>query len=194
MPHPTLQSASSWRIIARSPRAQRGFLAVGERRFPCAVGRSGLTARKREGDGATPIGAWPIAAVLYRADRVRRPACGLWARPLRQADGWCDDVRDRNYNRAVRHPYPARAEHLWREDRLYDLVLVLGHNVRPRVKGLGSAIFMHLSRADYAPTAGCIALREGDLRRVLATLSRRTRLLVPGGAIKKGARSGGFGR
>lgn len=190
MSNPTSRSASTWRLIVRSAASRRGILAVGERRFPCAVGRGGLKARKREGDGATPIGTWPILAVLYRSDRVRRPAgpfsAGpMTARPIRPDDGWCDALGDRNYNRAVRHPYPASAEHLWREDRLYDLVLVLGHNTRPRIQGHGSAIFMHLSRVDYAPTAGCIGLRERDLRCVIATLARRTRVHVPGAAQKK---------
>jgi L,D-peptidoglycan transpeptidase YkuD (ErfK/YbiS/YcfS/YnhG family) len=94
---------------------------------------------------------------------VRRPRARLPLRPIRPNDGWCDDPADRNYNRPVRHPYPASAERLWRQDHLYDVVVLLTHNVRPRVRGRGSAVFMHVARPGYAPTEGCIALRRGHL-------------------------------
>lgn len=161
----------TWRLCLLSASATRGFLAVGTRLFPCAIGRAGLRARKNEGDGATPRGTWPVVEVLYRADRGgRRPATPVRSKTIRRDDGWCDAPGDRNYNRAVRHPYGASAERLWRDDGLYDLVLVLGYNDRPRVSGRGSAIFMHLARDDLAPTAGCIALAERDLRLLLATM------------------------
>jgi L,D-peptidoglycan transpeptidase YkuD (ErfK/YbiS/YcfS/YnhG family) len=126
--------------------------------------------RKREGDGATPVGCWRALRVLYRADRVRRPLTGLPVTRIRRTDGWCDASGDRNYNRAVRHPYGASAESLWREDRLYDVVVVLGHNTVPRVRGHGSAIFLHLAGPGYAPTHGCIALRQEHLLLLLGHL------------------------
>lgn len=135
--------------------------------------------RKREGDGATPFGSWRMLRVLYRADRIRRPQTGLPVRPMRLDDGWCDEPGDRNYNRPVRHPYPASAERLWREDNLYDIVVVLDHNQVPRVRGGGSAIFMHVAGPAFAPTAGCIALRRGDLVRVLRRLGRRAKVRIP---------------
>jgi L,D-peptidoglycan transpeptidase YkuD (ErfK/YbiS/YcfS/YnhG family) len=109
-------------------------------------------------------------AVLYRPDRGRRPPTRLPVRPIRRADGWCDAPTDRNYNRSVRHPYPASAERLWREDGLYDLVVLLSHNARPRVRGAGSAVFMHLARPGYRPTEGCIALSRAHLLRLLQRL------------------------
>ena len=127
----------------------------------------------REGDGATPIGNWRMVEVRYRADRVRRPRCVLTPVPLRPDDGWCDDTRDRNYNRHVRHPYPASAERMWRNDRLYDIVVVLDHNRLPRMRGAGSAIFVHLARPGYAPTEGCIGLSEHNLRELLRRVGRR---------------------
>jgi len=93
-------------------------------------------------------------------------------------DGWCDDPHDRNYNRHVRHPYGASAERLWRADGLYDLVIVIGHNDRPRVRGRGSAVFIHVAGPGLAPTAGCIALRLPDLVRLIGRLSRGTVLNV----------------
>jgi L,D-peptidoglycan transpeptidase YkuD (ErfK/YbiS/YcfS/YnhG family) len=156
----------------------RGTVRLGGLVWPCALGRAGRRARKREGDGATPIGCWQVAAVLYRRDRMRRPRTGLPVRPIRRDDGWCDAPADRNYNRAVRHPYPASAERLWRADQLYDVVVVLRHNWRPRVRGRGSAVFVHLARSGYAPTEGCIALKSGHLLRLAQRLRPGARVRV----------------
>jgi L,D-peptidoglycan transpeptidase YkuD (ErfK/YbiS/YcfS/YnhG family) len=119
-----------------------------------------------------------LEAVLYRPDRLPRPRTGLPLRPVHPEDGWCDAAGDRNYNRCVRHPYSASAEELWRGDGLYDVIVVLGYNLRPRVKGRGSAIFMHVARPGFQPTEGCIALRRPDLVRLLARLGRRARVHV----------------
>ncbi len=151
---------------------------MGNLRLPCALGRSGRRALKREGDGATPQGSFALRAAFYRADRLCRPRTLLPLAPIRRLDGWCDDPQDRNYNRRIRHPYPASAEHLWRDDPLYDLIVVLGHNDRPRVRGRGSAVFLHVADAGLEPTAGCIALRLPDLLRVLERVSRATTMRV----------------
>ena len=168
-------------VRSRSSRQTRGRLHCGGLSFPCALGRSGLRALKREGDGATPIGKFALTRVLYRADRGQRPATGLPVRIIGRHDGWCDAPGDRNYNRPIRLPYPASAEAIWRADELYDIVVVLGHNTRPRVRGAGSAIFMHLSRPGYAPTAGCIALQRRHLLAVLARVRRGTVVRIGGG-------------
>jgi L,D-peptidoglycan transpeptidase YkuD (ErfK/YbiS/YcfS/YnhG family) len=162
----------------RSSAACRGILRLGSLTFPCALGRAGCRARKREGDGATPVGLWRVRAVLYRPDRVRRPRTSLSVRAIRPNDGWCDAPVDRNYNRPVRHPYPAGAERLWRADELYDIVVILGYNERPRVRGRGSAIFMHVAKPRYAPTEGCIALTRAHLQRLLERFGRCMALRV----------------
>jgi len=166
------------RVYGRSARNPRGRLAIGGAQVHCSVGRSGRRVGKREGDGATPIGSWRLVEVLYRADRVQRPRSALPIRSLRPDDGWCDAVGDRNYNRRVRHPYQASAERLWRDDHVYDLIVVMTHNLMPRVQGGGSAVFMHVARPDYAPTEGCVALGHRDLRRLLARCSRQTRVVI----------------
>ena len=143
-------------------------LAHGVRR--AALGRSGVRALKREGDGATPLGRFPIRLVLYRADRVARPRVPFPLRAIRGDDGWCEDPSDRNYNRLVKLSRRSIADRLTRADHLYDVILVLGHNDRPRIKGRGSAIFVHLARDGLAPTAGCIALSHRDLTALLAQL------------------------
>jgi L,D-peptidoglycan transpeptidase YkuD (ErfK/YbiS/YcfS/YnhG family) len=160
--------------------AASGEARWGELRFRCALGRGGLKAEKREGDGATPIGAWPMRRLLYRADRLGRPATRLPFIELEPEDGWCDDPADPAYNRPVRRPYPGRHERLWREDDLYDLVVVLGHNDDPVVAGHGSAIFLHVARPDYERTEGCVALAAADLLRVLAEAAPGDRVVVEG--------------
>jgi L,D-peptidoglycan transpeptidase YkuD (ErfK/YbiS/YcfS/YnhG family) len=142
-------------------------------RVRCALGRSGIVVAKREGDGATPAGVFPLREVFYRADRILPPSTMLPVRALADDDGWCDDPADALYNRPVRLPYPGRHERLWREDALYDLLAVIGYNDAPVVASRGSAIFLHVAGAgpdggDYTPTEGCVALGLADLRRVLA--------------------------
>jgi L,D-peptidoglycan transpeptidase YkuD (ErfK/YbiS/YcfS/YnhG family) len=166
------------KVHSRSRTTTRGWLRVGSLLLPAALGSSGCSTIKREGDGATPIGRWRLVKVFYRQDRLFRPRTALPIRPLRPHDGWCDAVGDRNYNRFVSHPYPASAERLWRCDEVYDVIVVLDHNARPRVQGGGSAIFMHLARPGYTPTAGCIALSRRDLLLLLAEVGRRAWISV----------------
>lgn len=139
-------------------------------RARCALGKGGPrpAADKREGDGSSPTGAWPLRRVLYRPDKGPKPKTGLSVEAIHREDGWCDDPRDPAYNRPVTLPYPASAERMWREDDLYDLVVVLGHNDDPVIPGAGSAIFLHLARPDYGPTEGCVALARADLEALLA--------------------------
>jgi L,D-peptidoglycan transpeptidase YkuD (ErfK/YbiS/YcfS/YnhG family) len=161
-----------------SARATRGLLRLGSLSVACSFGRSGRKYRKREGDGATPRGRWQLRRIFYRGDRIRPPQSLVPARALRSGDGWCETVGDRNYNRLVRLPYAAAHETMKRSDRLYDIVVELSHNQRPRIQGHGSAVFFHLRRPDGGPTAGCIAVSEGDMRRILARCGPRTRIVV----------------
>lgn len=147
-------------------------------RWRCAIGRGGISDRKREGDGATPIGCWPLRRLFYRPDREARPETALPHSPLQPDTGWCDDPDAAHYNELVSLPYPARHERLWREDTLYDLLVVLGYNDSPPIPGVGSAIFLHVAREDYDPTEGCVALAKSDLRDLLTQLSPTDRLCV----------------
>ncbi|HEY7764708.1 MAG TPA: L,D-transpeptidase family protein [Aestuariivirgaceae bacterium] len=158
--------------------APRGILECPGRRLRCTLGRGGVRADKQEGDGATPAGSWPLRRVLYRPDRVPPPETALPVEQLTESDGWCDDPRDAAYNKPVRLPYPASAEEMWRPDRLYDIVVVIGHNDDPAIPGLGSAIFMHLADPDGKATAGCIGLALSDLTDLLRHCGPGTRLIV----------------
>jgi len=144
-----------------------GRLLAQGRWYRCALGWGGVVVAKREGDGGTPAGRYPLRELFYRPDRLPRPATRLPVRALRRHDGWCDDPDDARYNRPVRLPYPASAERLWRADALYDLLAVIGYNDDPPRPGLGSAIFLHVAPPAGRPTAGCVALPRPALLDVL---------------------------
>ena len=132
-----------------------------------------------EGDGRTPAGRFAILSFLFRPDAGLRPGRNFRVLPIRRDLAWCDDPRDGNYNRLVRlPPEETSRERLWREDCLYDVIGVLDYNIRPRVVGRGSAIFFHLARPDFSSTAGCVALRPADMRRLLPRLSREVVMVV----------------
>ena len=161
-------------VAAVGGKRRRGLLVAGSLTVPCTLGRSGIRRRKHEGDGVTPRGTWRLVSILYRADRLRRPSTALPARPLRPDDGWCDDPADQRYNRPVRLPYAGRHERLWRDDRLYDVIVVLDYNLaRPR-RGAGSAIFLHIAGPGFPPTEGCVAVTPTAMRRLLARVGPGT--------------------
>jgi L,D-peptidoglycan transpeptidase YkuD (ErfK/YbiS/YcfS/YnhG family) len=155
-------------MFMRAIAVPSGWLTIQAETVRAALGRGGIRSDKREGDGATPIGVLPLRKVLYRPDRGSAPHCTVPVQPIAPDDGWCDDPGSPDYNRPVRLPIGVSAEALWREDAVYDIIGVLGWNDLPVQPGRGSAIFLHIARPDYAPTEGCIALAENDLRRVLA--------------------------
>ncbi len=157
----------------------KGVLDLGGHGVRCALGPAGVkpAAQKREGDLASPAGVWPIREVIYRPDRGPPPATEFRVRAMTPDDGWCDDPADPAYNRPVKLPYPASAERLWREDNIYDIVVILGHNDDPVVPGMGSAIFLHVARPDYSPTQGCVAIARPDLEELLDRV-------LPGDAIE----------
>ncbi|MEM1103521.1 MAG: L,D-transpeptidase family protein [Pseudomonadota bacterium] len=133
----------------------------------CALGPAGVSLSKREGDGATPAGRFALRRALYRPDRGPAPQTRLPVEPIAENDGWCDAPGDPAYNRPVTLPYPASAEHLWRADNVYDIIIVLGHNDDPPEPGCGSAIFFHLAHDDYRPTEGCVAVSRKDMEAIL---------------------------
>jgi len=159
---------------------QGDVLIGGGHHYRAAHGRSGIVpaAAKREGDGGTPSGLLKLTRVLYRADRIAAPVCAVPLEPIGPEDGWCDDPADPAYNQHVRLPHAASHEALWREDHVYDVIGVLDWNLAPIEPGRGSAIFFHVATADYAPTAGCVAL---SLPCVLAALKAGlSAIRVPG--------------
>ncbi len=161
-------------VQSRSGSKTRGILRAGDLFFPVALGRGGILANKREGDGGTPRGRFRLKRLWWRADRITRPRTGLPVRPIGPSDAWSEDPADRRYNRPVRRRAGEPGDRLMRDDGLYDLIVEIDHNDRPRIAGRGSAVFIHVARAGFAPTAGCVALRRNDLLRLLERLSPRT--------------------
>jgi L,D-peptidoglycan transpeptidase YkuD (ErfK/YbiS/YcfS/YnhG family) len=170
-------------IVTARAGETRGWAELDGERYRCALGRSGILMDKREGDGGTPVGRFPVRRLLYRADRLANAgmdaalagsspvATALPQRELQKQDGWCDDPADAAYNQPVTLPYAGRHEMMWRDDHLYDLVLVIGHNDAPVIPDHGSAVFIHLAQPDYRPTEGCIAFARIDLEAILAKLA-----------------------
>ncbi len=147
-------------------------------RFPCAIGRGGVSKAKCEGDGATPLGSFALREVLFKPDRGIVPRTALPMRPLSPTMGWCDAPLDPAYNRLVSWPWRSSAERLWRQDGLYDVIVPLGYNDSPVRPGAGSAIFLHVARTGLLPTEGCVALGRSDLLRLLPCLNSTWRLTV----------------
>jgi L,D-peptidoglycan transpeptidase YkuD (ErfK/YbiS/YcfS/YnhG family) len=167
-------------IIVRKigPSPHDGHLQAGELSFRCALGSTGITNDKREGDGATPLGRFLFRHGYFRHDRLPKPETGLAFTQITALDGWSDDPQDPDYNRFIRHPDNGKraysAEHLWRDDEIYDLIVVIGHNDNPPIPGAGSAIFMHIARPDYSGTEGCVALSQDDLLSLLPLIGPDT--------------------
>jgi L,D-peptidoglycan transpeptidase YkuD (ErfK/YbiS/YcfS/YnhG family) len=166
------------RVTKRTGGRTQGWLAAGALHVAVALGRAGIRVDKREGDGATPHGCFRLLRVWWRADRGARPRTLLPVRRIGPGDAWCEDPADRRYNRPVRLTAKSPGDRLWRADHLYDLVVELDHNVRPRVAGRGSAVFVHVARPGLRPTAGCVALPAPVLRRLLARTGGKTRIEI----------------
>jgi L,D-peptidoglycan transpeptidase YkuD (ErfK/YbiS/YcfS/YnhG family) len=175
-----MQKRSLSRItVRRKPaNASRGWLFAGMLTVPVALGRGGIKANKREGDGGTPRGQFRPRRLWWRADRHSRPVTALPTQRISPDDGWCEDPSDRHYNRPVKLPPKSKGDRLKRKDHLHDFIVEIDHNTRPRVAWRGSAVFVHAAREGFAPTSGCVALELNTLRRLLARLGPNTKIVV----------------
>ena len=165
-------------VRARPANRRQGWLTAGPWRIRVALGRAGIKSNKREGDGATPAGRYRPVRLWWRRDRMPRPSTLLPARAIGRADGWCEDPADRRYNRAIKLRPGQSGDRLQRIDALYDMVIELDHNTRPRIAGRGSAVFIHVAKTGLAPTAGCVAMPTATLRRLLSRLGPKTRITI----------------
>jgi L,D-peptidoglycan transpeptidase YkuD (ErfK/YbiS/YcfS/YnhG family) len=172
------------RVRTRPGDRSRGILHAGPLRLPVVLGRGGIRADKREGDGGTPQGRFRLVRLWWRADRLPRPRTLLPVRRIPPDLAWCEDTTDRRYNRPFRRSANDRGDRLWRDDRLYDLLIEIDHNSLPRVAGRGSAVFIHLTRPNRGATAGCVALDPPDLVRLLARLGPATRICIQASAFR----------
>jgi len=165
-------------VQADSTDSSLGWAVLGPKRWRCVVGAGGVREDKVEGDAATPAGEFPLRRIYFRNDRLVLPKVRLPARPVGEHDGWCDDPHSPTYNRLVHVPNEWSHEKMWRDDGLYDLVVVVGYNDDPPEGEWGSAIFLHIAREDYAPTKGCVALARDDLLELVTLIGPETRLKV----------------
>jgi L,D-peptidoglycan transpeptidase YkuD (ErfK/YbiS/YcfS/YnhG family) len=156
----------------------RGVLVAGPLAIPVALGRGGILANKREGDGGTPRGRFRLVRLWWRADRVQRPATLLPARRIGTQDAWCEDPADRHYNRHIVRPLGDPGDRLRRGDHLYDFIIEIDHNTRPRVTRRGSAVFVHVARPGLAPSAGCVAMTRARLRHLLEQVGPMTHIVI----------------
>jgi L,D-peptidoglycan transpeptidase YkuD (ErfK/YbiS/YcfS/YnhG family) len=180
MPSHLITNAPFQAIFVRSlpGNRRRGRISAGHFQFPCALGKGGVTQKKREGDGATPLGTFQLRRLWYRGDVVQRPQTKLPLRVTKPWDGWCDAASHRRYNKPVALPFLASHERMWRDDHLYHYVIEIGWNDQPAKPGRGSAIFMHIARPGYKPTEGCVALKIGDMKKLLVRLGPKTRIVI----------------
>jgi L,D-peptidoglycan transpeptidase YkuD (ErfK/YbiS/YcfS/YnhG family) len=166
------------RVRTRPGQRTKGLLIAGPLAIPVSLGRGGIRVDKREGDGGTPRGRFRLRRLWWRADRAPRPRTQLPVRPIRPDDAWSEDPADRRYNRPFRRGADEAGDRLWRSDHLYDFIIEIEHNTRPRVAKRGSAVFIHLAREGFAPTAGCVGLKRGPLMRLLARIGPGTRIQI----------------
>jgi L,D-peptidoglycan transpeptidase YkuD (ErfK/YbiS/YcfS/YnhG family) len=169
------------RIVLVRPSAgdpRRGWLTVDGRTVPVALGRGGIKVNKREGDGGTPRGSFRPRQLWWRADRHRRPRTALPVRAIQPEDAWCENPRSRHYNQPVRLKHGQDGDRLRRDDHLYDFIIEIDHNTAPRVAGRGSAVFLHLARADFSPTAGCVSMTKSAMLRLLERIGPQTRIVI----------------
>ncbi|MCK1714980.1 L,D-transpeptidase family protein [Bradyrhizobium sp. 143] len=166
------------RVKPAAGNPRRGWLTAGQLTIPVALGLGGILANKREGDGGTPRGSFHPRRLWWRGDRHSRPQTFLPARTISSEDGWCEDPGNRHYNQPVRLGRAQGGDRLKREDHLYDFIIEIDHNTRPRIAGRGSAVFLHLARDNFGPTAGCVSMRKAAMLQLLRRLGPRTKIII----------------
>ena len=157
---------------------KNGFLICQSQKYKCSIGFNGLSENKSEGDGCTPVGTFRINKILYRPDKINDFNFLLDTEVIGKLDGWCDDVNSKFYNQKILFPFESSAEHLYREDDLYDIVCVIDYNLNPIIKGKGSAIFLHVATDDYSPTEGCVAIKKEELLHIALSLDKETKITI----------------
>jgi len=157
---------------------KKHFLYYNGYKLKCAIGKSGITKNKKEGDLSTPKGIFKISSLYYRKDKIKKFKCKIKKKIIKKNMGWCDDINSLKYNQEITFPHNYSAEKLYRKDSKYDLLLDIGYNAQPVINGKGSAIFLHLCNKKYKPTKGCIAILKVDFLKILPLIKKNTKILV----------------
>ena len=155
-----------------------GVLKYKDLKFRCALGKAGVGNKKREGDNITPKGNYKITRIYYRNDRVKKIISKIKLIKIKRNMAWCDDPRSESYNQLIKLPTNFRHEKLFRKENIYDLIIALNYNMKPIIKNRGSAIFIHVARKNFNKTAGCIALKKTDLKRLIKEINKKTKIII----------------
>ena len=147
-------------------------------KLKCALGKSGLSSSKKEGDLTTPKGLFKLGLLYYRKDRIKLKKCLIKKEIIKKNMGWCDDSKSTKYNHEILFPYKYSAEKLYRKDKIYDIFINIKYNHNPRIKNKGSAIFLHLSNNKYKKTKGCIGILKKDFLKILPLINKKTKILI----------------
>ena len=157
---------------------KNGFLTNENLKIKCSIGYNGLSSNKFEGDGCTPIGHFKITKILYRPDKINDCEFILDSEVIKKLDGWCDDINSDLYNQQIKFPFEQSAEHLYRNDDLYDIICIIDYNLNPIIRGKGSAIFLHVASDDYSPTQGCVAIKKEELFQIATKLDKNSTISI----------------
>jgi L,D-peptidoglycan transpeptidase YkuD (ErfK/YbiS/YcfS/YnhG family) len=155
-----------------------GYLKYKDFKFKCALGKSGIGKKEKEGDKITPMGVFYVNKIYYRKDRLKELSSKFKLIKITKKMGWCDDPKSRKYNQLIKLPTKYSHENLYKKDNTYDLILVLNYNMKPTIKNKGSAIFIHVAKKNYKKTAGCIALKKFDLICLIKEIKQNTRIII----------------
>jgi L,D-peptidoglycan transpeptidase YkuD (ErfK/YbiS/YcfS/YnhG family) len=154
------------------------FLYYGKYKIKCAVGKRGITVKKREGDNKTPAGLFKFKSIFYRKDRIRKIKTRLKKTIIKKNMGWCDDSNSKFYNKLINFPFNFKAEKFWLNENIYDVIIIINYNVEPIIKKRGSAIFLHIAKKNYKPTRGCIAISKKDMFVLINRITTKTLLEI----------------
>jgi len=155
-----------------------GYLKYKNFKFRCALGKCGISEKKKEGDKITPKGIYKIVNVYFRQDRIKKISSNLKLIKIKKNMAWCDDPNHKNYNQLIKLPTKYSYEKLFRNENTYDLIIVLNYNMNPVIKNKGSAIFIHVAKKNYKKTAGCIALKKAHLTKLIENINKRTKVII----------------
>ena len=154
------------------------FLYIHNYKLRCAIGKRGITSKKKEGDKKTPKGIFTFKSIFYRKDKILNIKSKLETISIKKNMGWCDEVNCKFYNKLIRFPFNCKAEKLWRRDSIYDIIIIINYNLKPIIKGEGSAIFLHIAKKNYSFTRGCLAISKKDMLFLIDKINKKTKLII----------------
>jgi len=154
------------------------FLYFNKYKIKCSIGKRGITIKKLEGDNKTPAGVFKFKSLMYRQDRIPKIKSRLKKIIIKKNMGWCDDSNSKHYNKLIKFPFNFRAERLWLNKNIYDVIIVINFNMKPIIKKRGSAIFLHIAKKNYMSTRGCIAISKKNMKLLISKIDIKTKLKI----------------